>query len=205
MKYGDKKRGSHVKNTDVWQELSGKPRFSLKQEYWTLADPDSVEYESMDSLGILRSPSQYHFVNDDPSKIAVLKAKYGKQVPEQNFHCMDLCHAMLNSPCKHGGIVYIDSISEPDKKHPVASTMLISALRNCGPKTLVCMNMCYTRPECGNKILPIGTFLSNVDSGLSESYKNLWAEVRDQDGHYGFCPQKTGMTQMLTLFYWRDK
>jgi hypothetical protein len=204
MKYGVKKRASHAKNVEVWRELSHQSQFSPENEYWTLADPDSVEYESMHSLGVLKSNRQYHVVNDDESKIEDLKKKY-PEVPSINFHLGDWCHVVSsNKPCVGGGIVYIDTMEEPDHRRMVASTMLASTMNVCGAGTLICMNLCYTRARCRPTPLSLEAFFHNTGSLLNSDQLDSWLQVEDGLGCFGFRPPKTRQTQMLTLYFWRE-
>lgn len=197
MQFGDKKRPSHQKNVAVWRDLSGRHVLYPHEQYCTLADPDSVEYESMVETGVLHSPTQYHMVNNDAS-IDALIMKY-PFIPRDNFHLGDWCMVMTSiHPCPHGGIVYIDTMDEPDGVRPLASSMLVSAMRACGAGTLLCLNLCYSRPYTG-KLVPLEKFYQNLEINMGKD----WFHVEDSEGTTGFLPPKTNRTQMLTLYFWR--
>ena len=203
--YGAKKLDSHLKNIEVWRELSGRYRFLDSEQYWTLADPESVEFNSVWGSKLLQRPNQYHGVNRDFEKILELRAKHS-EVSEENFHHGDLCLVVENErPCPSGGLVYIDSMNQPDQTRAKASTMLTAALRNCGPRTLVCLNVCGENPFKGHKDLSFGTFWANVHDQLSPAIEKLWRPVVDKNNDTDFLPPKTNTTQMCCLFFWRAK
>jgi len=198
MQFGDKKRPSHRKNTAVWCDLAGRSTFYPYEQFCTLADPDSVEYESMMETGVICSPTQYHMVNNDASKIAALIKKY-PLIPRDNFHLGDWCLVMTSmNPCPQGGIVYIDTMDEPDGIRPLASSMLISSMRTCGPGTLLCLNLCHSRPYTG-KLVSLKRFYQNLEPHMDKN----WLHVEGSDGTTGFYPPKTNRTQMLTIYFWR--
>ena len=199
IKYGKEKRFSHQKNVEVWRELSGRNKFSPVEQYVTLADTSSEEYESMMDLSILDNPSQYHMVNRDMEKLTILKKRY-PLVPADNFHHGDWSIVMNCGPlCHHGGIMYIDTMSEPDNTRPIASTMLAAAMNNCGPQTLICMNLCYTNPR-RSKALSLDKFFEN----LKKHSLPKWKMIESADNQTAFTPPKTSVTQMITFYFWRE-
>lgn len=203
--YGLKKRSSHLKNIEVWRELSGRRMLSLKEQYWTLADPNSIEFDSVRSIGLLQRPNQYHGVNNDHSKILELRDKHSG-LNEKNFHHGDWCLVVENErPCPCGGLVYIDSMNQPDQVRAKASTMLAAAMRSCGPNTLICMNVCGVNPYKGHKDLSFDAFWANVHEQLPISVERLWSPVIDKNSDIDFLSPKTNATQMCCLFFWRAK
>jgi len=196
--YGVKKQASHLKNIEVWQELSKRLCFLSDEQYWTLADPESVEFDSVS--GLLLRPNQYHGINNDRDKILELQTKHA-EVSKKNFHLGDWCLVIDNEhPCPSGGLVYIDTTHQPDQTRAKASTMLAAAMRNCGPRTLVCLNVCGSRTD-----LSFDAFWANVHDQLSPSIENLWRPVIDKNRDTDFKPPKTNATQMYCLFFWRAK
>lgn len=198
-RYGAEKHHSHEKNIDVWRNFSKRKRFTPVEQYWTLADTESVEFESMSAL--LRSSEQYHGVNDSEDKIAKLKGMH----PEGAcFHLGDWCTVVGSErPCPSGGIVYIDTMHQPDQLRAKASTMLAAAMRNCGPRTLICLNLCAVNPLRGHKELSFDKFWVNLSKQLDGPSRSRWREVLDGDGNSDFKSKKTNITQMVCLFFWR--
>lgn len=203
--YGAKKRPSHLKNIEVWRELSKRFHFLTNEQYWTLADPESVEFDSIWGSGLLRHPNQYHGINRDPERILDLRADHD-MIDEKNFHVGDWCLVVDNErPCPSGGLVYIDSTSQPDQARAKASTMLVAAMRNCGPRTLICLNVCGVNPYRGHKDISFDAFWSNVHKQLPSSVEASWSPIIDKNGDTDFLPPKTNATQMCCLFFWRVK
>lgn len=200
-KYGIEKRHSHEKNIDVWREFSKRNRFTSEEQYWTLADPESIEYQSVNVL--LRSPAQYHGVNDDQDKYQKLIDKHPAGV---RFHRGEWCLVVENErPCPSGGIVYIDTMHQPDQLRAKASTMLAAAMRNCGPRTLLCLNLCAVNPLRGHKDLSFDRFWFNVSNQLNSALADKWMRVFDKNGDTDFKSEITNITQMVCLFFWRRK
>jgi hypothetical protein len=203
--YGVKKRASHLKNIEVWRELSGRSRFLPREQYWTLADPESIEFDSVWGSDLLRRPNQYHGVNRDHDRILELRASHNL-IDKKNFHLGDWCLVVENErPCPSGGIVYIDTMNQPDQTRTKASAKLAAALRNCGPRTLVCLNVCGVSPYRGHEDLSFDAFWANVHDQLLPAIEKLWEPLIDKNGDTDFLPPKTNATQMCCLFFWRAK
>jgi hypothetical protein len=201
LNFGVEKQDSHLKNIEIWRELSGRFEFLPGEQYWTLADPNSIEFDSVHNSGILQRPNQYHGINDDPDKISALRAKH-KMVDKTNFHAGDWCLVVDNErPCPCGGIIYIDSMNQPDQIRAKASTMLVAAMRSCGPGTLICMNVCGE--SLHGKILPFNAFWANVRRQVPSTIADLWQRIEDKYGNTDFLPPKTNTRQMCCMFFWR--
>jgi hypothetical protein len=193
------KRQAHLMNICMWQQQSKRLTFNSKEQYWTLMDDRSFELETLKTHNLISSPSQFHGVNDNERKYkACMEQFFGIQ----GYYGEWTTILRQNDICPHGGIVYLDTMSQLDEYSAIASTMLAATLEACGSQTLICANFCMTNPRQGQRVIESHIFSKRLLEA-SEKIQNKWALVMSPEGHDCYLPEKTSSTQMVTYFFWR--
>jgi hypothetical protein len=196
------KRRAQLTNIGVWSRYSRRYAFTSKEQYWTLMDDKSFELQTIEAARLIKSRRQFHGINNSQEKYDACLKKF----PGINGHFGELTVALRRADvCPHGGIFYLDTMSQLDEKSAVASTMLAATLSACGPRTLVAANFCLTKPRMGHKTISANTFEKRLLAATSEAMQERWALVTTSEGHDCYLPGKTRATQMVTLFFWRKK
>ena len=122
------KHRAQLTNIAVWSLHSGRCTFNPDEQYWTLMDDKSFELETVETAKLISSRQQFHGINDNREKYeACLKNFSGI-----TGHFGDVTAVLRRiDVCPHGGIFYLDTMSEFDEISAVASTMLAATLITC--------------------------------------------------------------------------
>ncbi len=188
----------HLKNIQVWRELTGLKHLRSNEQYWTLCCEPETTREPEDMLEICK-PQQFFGVNDNAKVILAYREKY-PGIPKSNLligSWQNVIREILL--CPYGGLVYLDGQDQLDVKKPKASSLLVDTLRLSGPGTLVASNFCLDNPYCGFKRTDIRAFVERVAQGCW-GIPVKWLEDETTDC---YLPRKGGRTQMVTFFFWR--
>lgn len=203
------KRECHLLNIEHWRQLTGRKALNPDEEYWTLADDESFEVESLEQAEFLPDRSLFHACNDNEGKLKALAKKF----PGINTHhghmertAGDFCM------CPHGGIIYLDTTYRLDLHRANASYLLTVVMQSAGPGTLICANVIAQNVYNKKRLLP-ETFFKRVMKNFSDfSQWEPSSEIRGAIVHptsgwvllpTRFIPKKTSRTQMNTFFLWK--
>jgi len=179
---GESKECSYRENIDRYLRLRPEG-FGADEEYWTFAHDKSGEVPFMEEH-LLVSRSQFHGVNSSAEIAESCRAQF----PGAIFHVGDWSQVLDRTPiCPRGGLVYLDTMNEPDGIRPVASSLVSQTLRRVGPGTLVCVNLCAEGRS--SKKVSFETFFKRVQEDAGEMIGDI------------FYPPKSHAFQMATLYF----
>lgn len=182
---GVHKECSYRENIDRYLRLHH-DGFGADEEYWTFAHDKSGEVPFVEEH-LLMSRSQFHGVNSSAEIVESCRAQF----PGATFHAGGWSQVLDRTPiCPRGGLVYLDTMNEPDGIRPVASSLVSQTLRRVGLGTLVCVNLC-TEARSSKKV-SFETFFERVQ----ESAGDCSLMVGDI-----FYPPKSHAFQMATLYF----